>query len=39
MDLVLFVVAAVCFGLAALGVGKLPWVPIGLLAWVLTNIV
>ena len=41
IDLILYIVAAVCFGLAAFGVGpgKPSLVPLGLLAWVLTNIV
>lgn len=41
MDLVLKIVAAVCFGLAAFGVGggKVNLVALGLLAWVLTAII
>lgn len=41
VDLILFIVAAVCFGLAAFGVGlgKVNLPALGLLAWVLTNIV
>lgn len=41
LDLVLFIVAAVCFILAAVGVGpaKPSLVPLGLFCWVLTNIV
>ena len=41
IDLILLVIAAVCFGLAAFGVGtsKINLVPAGLLAWVLTLIV
>ena len=40
IDLLLYIIAAVCFGLAAFGVGpaKPSLVPLGLLAWVLTNI-
>lgn len=41
LDLILYVIAAVCFALAAFGVqpGKVGLVPLGLFAWVLTNIV
>lgn len=39
IDLLLYIIAAVLFTLAALGVGKGPWLPLGLLAWVLTNII
>lgn len=41
IDLILFIVAAVCFALAAFGVqaGKVSLVALGLFAWVLTNIV
>lgn len=41
IDLVLLIVAAVCFALAAFGVvaGKVNLVALGLAAWVLTNIV
>lgn len=41
VDLVLYIVAAVCFALAAFGVqpGKVSLVPLGLLAWVLTGII
>lgn len=40
LHLILFIVAAVCFGLAAAGVGaRVNLVALGLLAWVLTNIV
>jgi len=36
LDLVLFIIAAVCFGLAAfVPVGRVNLVPLGLLAWVL----
>jgi len=38
-DLILYIIAAVCFGLAAFGVGgRVNLVPLGLLAWVLTNL-
>ena len=41
IDLILWIVAAVCFFLAAFGVaaGKVNLVALGLAAWVLTNIV
>ena len=40
IDLILFIVAAVCFGLAAFNVAtKVNLVALGLLAWVLTNII
>ncbi len=41
IDLILYIIAAVCFGLAAFGVqpGKVSLVPLGLLAWVLTNLI
>jgi len=41
IDLVLFIIAAVCFALAALKIGtdKVELIAVGLLAWVLTNIV
>jgi len=33
---ILIVVAAICFGLAAVGVpSRVSWVPLGLLAWLL----
>lgn len=40
IDTVLIIVAVVCFGLAAFGVGvsKVNLVALGLLAWVLTNL-
>lgn len=41
IDLILWIVAAVCFILAAFGVGigKVNLVALGLAAWVLTNII
>jgi hypothetical protein len=40
LDLILLIVAAVCFGLAAAGVpSRVAWVPLGLLAWVLTLLI
>lgn len=41
VDLILYIVAAVCFILAAFGVapGKPSLVPLGLAAWVLTNLI
>jgi len=40
IDLILLIVAAVCFGLAAAGVpSRVSWVPLGLLAWVLTLLI
>lgn len=41
IDLILYIVAAVCFVLAAFGVGpgKPNLVALGLFAWVLTNII
>ena len=40
LHLILFVVAAVCFALAAFGVpSRINLVALGFLAWVLTNIV
>lgn len=40
IDIVLYLVAAVCFGLAAFGVGgKVNLIALGLFAWVLTNLV
>jgi len=41
IDLLLYIVAAVCFALAAFGLaaGKVNLVALGLLAWVLTNLV
>lgn len=41
IDLILYIIAAVCFLLAAFGVGpaRPSLVPLGLAAWVLTNIV
>lgn len=41
LDLILLVVAAVCFILAAFGVGpdRPSLIPLGLFAWVLTGIV
>jgi hypothetical protein len=38
IDLVLYIIAAVCFGLAIFGVGRFNTVAAGLLAWVLTNV-
>jgi hypothetical protein len=35
VDVILLIVAAVCFGLGAAGVpSRVAWVPLGLLAWV-----
>lgn len=35
ITVILLIVAAICFGLAALGVpSRVSWVPLGLLAWV-----
>jgi len=40
ITLVLLVIAAVCFGLAAAGVpSRIAWVPLGLLAWVLVPLI
>jgi len=40
IDLILLIVAAVCFGLAAFGVpARVAWVPLGLLAWVLVPLI
>lgn len=40
IDLILLVVAAICFALAAFGVAsRVQLVPLGLLAWVLTAII
>lgn len=40
IDLLFYIVAAVCFGLAAFGIAaRVNLVALGLLAWVLTNIV
>lgn len=40
IDLILYIAAAICFGLAAFGVGgKVNLIALGLFAWVLTNIV
>ena len=41
IDLILYIVAAVCFALAAFSVqpGKVSLVPLGLFAWVLASIV
>lgn len=41
IDLILYIVAAVCFGLAAFGVvaGKVNLIALGLFAWVLTAII
>ena len=40
IDLILLIVAAVCFGLAAAGVpSRVSWVPLGLLAWVLVPLI
>jgi len=37
---ILLIVAAICFGLAAVGVpSRVAWVPLGLLAWVLCPLV
>jgi hypothetical protein len=37
---VLLVVGAVCFGLAAADVpARIRWVPLGLLAWILTSLI
>lgn len=41
IDVVLFIIAAVCFGLAGFGWtrGKVNLMALGLLAWVLTNLI
>lgn len=40
IHLILFVAAAVCFALAAFGVSsRIGLVPLGLLLWILTNII
>lgn len=41
LNLILYLIAAVCFGLAAFGVniGKIGLVALGLLAWVLTLLI
>ena len=40
LTIVLLVIAAVCFGLAAAGVpSRVAWVPLGLLAWVLVPLI
>jgi len=40
LDLILLIIAAVCFGLAVAGVpSRVAWVPLGLLAWVLTLLI
>ena len=40
LTVVLLVLAAVCFGLAAFGVpSRVSWVPLGLLAWVLVPLI
>jgi len=40
VDLILLIVAAVCFGLGAAGVpSRVAWVPLGLLAWVLVPLI
>jgi hypothetical protein len=40
LTIVLLIIAAVCFGLAAAGVpSRVAWVPLGLLAWVLTALI
>jgi len=40
LTIVLYVIAAVCFGLAAAGVpSRVAWVPLGLLAWVLVPLI
>ena len=40
LNLILLVIAAACFGLAAAGVpSRVAWVPLGLLAWVLVPLI
>ena len=40
LTIVLLVIAAISFGLAAAGVpSRVAWVPLGLLAWVLTVLI
>ena len=40
ITVILLIVAAICFALAALGVpSRVAWVPLGLLAWVLTALI
>jgi len=40
ITVILLIVAAICFGLAALGVpSRVAWVPLGLLAWVLVPLI
>lgn len=41
IDLILWIVAAVCFALAAFGVvaGKVNLIALGLFCWVLTNLI
>jgi len=40
LTIILYVIAAVCFGLAAAGVpSRVAWVPLGLLAWVLVPLI
>jgi len=40
ITLVLLILAAVCFGLAAFSVpSRVAWVPLGLLAWVLVPLI
>ena len=40
LTIILLIIAAVCFGLAAAGVpSRVAWVPLGLLAWVLTALI
>ena len=43
IDLILLIIAAICFALAALNIdisgGRISLVPLGLLAWVLTALI
>jgi hypothetical protein len=40
LTIVLLIIAAICFGLAAFSVpSRIAWVPLGLLAWVLTALI
>ena len=40
LDLILLIIAAVCFALAAAGVpSRVAWVPLGLLAFILTLLI
>jgi hypothetical protein len=39
LTIVLLILAAICFVLAAIGVPRFNWVALGLLAWVLTLLI